>query len=98
MEKINVSTVYSVVIEKYYHNNTINDSMVSTESGNKAIITITEEEYKQLVEAGCKHEDYDTIVFAKEPEDDLPFYNRVPIRQFMHKHVAYVEKASHTNY
>ena len=89
---ISVSTVYYLHVDKYVY------GTVPVERASSACLTITESEYKQLVDAGCKHEEYDQIVFAKEEDEDLPFYVQVPIRQCIHKRIVYAKVANHTNF
>lgn len=92
MEQIRINNVYCIHITEYTYTDWFSEEQKTITDG-PAIVSITEEEYNVLKANGVKTEEYTQVVFSKEGFNESSF-----IRQLMFKHIAYIDKANHTNF
>lgn len=91
--KMIVEEIYCLQVNDYYADCAIDDEG-EPQKGGFLVTSISKENFDLLEEAGAKTEHYFQIVFAKtENVQDSP-----KIRQMMHKHIVYVDRADHTNF
>lgn len=91
--KMTVEEIYCLHVNDYYADYAIEDEC-EPQKGGFLLTNISKENFDLLENAGAKTEHYFQIVFAKtENVQDSP-----KIRQMMHKHIVYVDRADHTNF
>lgn len=84
-----VENIYVMSVKEYTHTNPLTEEQCTE----MAYLSISKKSYKTLKAEGLPTKEYYQVIFAKED-----FFNMDEIRQVLHKHVVYVDKACHTNY
>lgn len=91
--KMTVEEIYCLHVNDYYADYAIEDEC-EPQKGGFLVTSISKENFELLEEAGAKTEHYFQIVFAKTEN----VQDTLKIRQMMHKHIVYVDRADHTNF